>query len=141
MPVPTGNVPFIYWGPMLPVSGSETYSSTTDSNGNVELKASISFVPAANVSIAASYSGDTNYPSAGGGGLANITVTGSDFALIPSLSSVPAIPGESGFLQIFIQGQSNYTGTINFVEFVRWVAKRLRAVSIRLLLPGPEQPV
>jgi len=97
VPVPTGSVPFIYWGPMTPVVGTETYSTITDSSGNVALQASITFVPAADVSIAASYAGDSNYPSAGGGGLANITVTGSDFALSegsgPSLT-VP--PGESG---------------------------------------------
>jgi plastocyanin len=113
VPVPTGTVPFIYWGPMLPVSGTETYTTTADSNGNVELKASITFVPAGNTSITANYNGDSNYPSAGGGGLTDITVTGSDFALIPSLSSVPAAAGESGFLQIYVLGQSNYTGTIN----------------------------
>jgi hypothetical protein len=113
-PVPTGTVPFIYWGPMSPVSGTETYTTTTDSNGNVEMQASITFVPVANVSIAASYNGDSNYPAAGGGGLSDIIVTGSDFVLLPSLSSVPAIPGESGFVQIYIQGQSNYSGTINF---------------------------
>jgi hypothetical protein len=113
-PVPTGTVPFIYWGPMSAVSGTETYTTTTDSNGNVELQASITFVPVANVSIAASYNGDSNYPAAGGGGLSDIIVTGSDFVLLPSLSSVPAIPGESGFVQIYIQGQSNYSGTVNF---------------------------
>jgi hypothetical protein len=113
-PAPGGTVPFIYWGPMSPVSGTETYTTTTDSNGNVELQASITFVPGANVSIAASYNGDSNYPAAGGGGLSDIIVTGSDFALIPSLSSVPVIPGESGFVQIYIQGQSNYSGTLNF---------------------------
>ena len=113
-PVPTGTVPFIYWGPMSPVSGTETYTTTTDSNGNVELEASITFVPVANVTIAASYNGDSNYPAAGGGGLSDIIVTGSDFALVPSLSSIPAIPGESSFVQIYIQGQSNYSGTVNF---------------------------
>jgi len=113
-PVPTGTVPFIYWGPMSPVSGTETYTTTTDSNGNVELQASLTFVPVANVTIAASYNGDSNYPAAGGGGLSDITVTGSDFALIPTSSSVPASPGGSGFVQIYIQGQSSYSGTINF---------------------------
>jgi hypothetical protein len=113
-PVPTGTVPFIYWGPMSPVSGTETYTTTTDSNGNVELQASITFVPMANVTIAASYNGDSNYPAAGGGGLSDIIVTGSDFALIPASSSVPASPGASGFVQIYIEGQSSYSGTINF---------------------------
>lgn len=65
VPVPTGPVPFINWGPMTPVAGTETYATVTDSNGNVALQASLTFVPAPNVSIAASYAGDANYPSAG----------------------------------------------------------------------------
>jgi hypothetical protein len=99
---------------MTPVSGTETYTTTTDSNGNVELQASITFVPMANVTLAANYNGDSNYPAAGGSGLSDIIVTGNDFALTPASSSVPAIRGESGFVQIYIQGQSSYSGTINF---------------------------
>ena len=114
VPVPTGPVPFIYWGPMLGVAGTETYSTITDSNGNVSLQASLTFVPAASASIAASYAGDSNYPSAGGGGLVNITVTGSDFALVPSGTSATVTPGAAGVFEIYVQGQSNYAGTINF---------------------------
>lgn len=113
-PLPTGNVAFIYWGPMSPVNGTESYSSTTDANGNVVLQASLTFVPPGNVSIAATYNGDANYPAAGGGGLTDITVTGSDFALIPSTSSLNVTPGGGGTVSIFIAGQSNYAGTISF---------------------------
>jgi hypothetical protein len=67
------------------------------------------------VSIAASYAGDSNYPSNGGGGLANITVTGTDFALVPGASpSLITHPGEAGGVLLFVQGQSNYNLTINF---------------------------
>jgi hypothetical protein len=114
VPVPTGTVPFIYWGPMSPVAGNETYSATTDSNGNVALRASLTFVPGASTSIAATYNGDSNYPSAAGGGLVDITVTGSDFALVPSLSSLTINPGGGGVVLLYVQGQSSYSGTINF---------------------------
>lgn len=114
VPVPTGTVPFMNWGPMTPFAGTETYSTITDSNGNVVLQASLTFVPAASVSVTASYAGDSNYPSAGGGGLTDITVTGNDFALIPESSSITVPPGGGGSFWINVQGQSNYTGTISF---------------------------
>jgi hypothetical protein len=113
-PLPTGNVAFIYWGPMSPVNGTETYSNTTDANGNIVLQASMTFVPAGNVSIGASYNGDANYPAAAGGGLTDITVTGSDFGLIPSTSSLNVTRGGGGTVLIYIVGQSNYAGTISF---------------------------
>jgi hypothetical protein len=115
-PVPTGTIPFIYWGPGTLVNGTETYTTTTDSSGNVVLQASITFVPPANASVAASYQGDMNYPPVAGGGLANITVTGSDFALIPNATSVTLSPGQQNGLSIFVLPQSNYNGTINFAS-------------------------
>jgi Pro-kumamolisin, activation domain/Bacterial Ig-like domain (group 3) len=113
-PVPTGNVAFIYWGPMSPVNGTETYATSTDANGNVVLQASMTFVAVGGVSITASYNGDANYPAAAGGGLTDITVTGSDFALIPSTSSLNVMRGGGGTVLIYIAGQSNYVGTISF---------------------------
>jgi hypothetical protein len=114
VPIPTGTVPFVNWGPMTSINGTETYSQATDSNGNVVLQASMTFVPAANVEVGASYGGDANYPSAGGGGLSEVTVTGSDFALIPMQNSITLSPGQQSGFSIFVQGQSNYNGTINF---------------------------
>jgi hypothetical protein len=114
VPVPTGTVPFIYWGPMTPVVGTETYSATTDSNGNVALQASLTFTPTADVNIASSYNGDSNYPSASGGGLANVVVTGSDFALIPMSSSITLSPGQQGQILMYVYGQSSFNGTVNF---------------------------
>ena len=114
VPVPTGTVPLINWGPMTSIGGTETYSTVTDSNGNVALQASVTFVPTANTDVAASYGGDSNYPSAGPGGSANITVTGSDFALVPTSSSLTVSRGGQGQLAIFVQGQSSYTGSITF---------------------------
>jgi len=114
VPIPTGTVPFVNWGPMTSINGTETYSQTTDSNGNVVLVASMTFVPAANVEVTANYGGDANYPSAAGGGLSEITVTGSDFALIPMQNSITLSPGQQSGFSIFVQAQSNYNGTITF---------------------------
>ena len=116
VPTPTGTVPFINWGPLTPIVGTETYTTITDSTGNVALQASITFVPAANVEVGASYAGDTNYPSAGGGGLTFVTVTGSDFTLIPMSTSITLSPGQHNGFLVFVQGQSNYNGTINFTS-------------------------
>jgi len=114
VPVPTGPVPFINWGPMTSVPGNETYSTITDSDGNVALQASLTFVPTANFSITASYGGDQNYPAAAGGGLTDVSVTGSDFSLVPTGNSVTLSPGQQSGFQIFVQTQANYSGTINF---------------------------
>jgi len=113
VPVPTGAVPFINWGSMTQISGTETYSTVTDSNGNVALQASLSFMPAASVSVAANYAGDSNYPAASGVAV-DITVTGSDFALVPSQSSLTVAHGGLGQLAMYVQGQSSYAGSITF---------------------------
>ena len=113
VPVPTGTVPFINWGPMTQISGTETYSTVTDSNGNVALQASLTFVPTASVSVSANYAGDSNYPAATGVAL-NIAVTGSDFSLVPSQSSLTVAQGGTGQLAIYVQGQSSYAGSITF---------------------------
>lgn len=114
VPVPTGPVPFINWGPMTPVTGTETYSTIADSSGNVALQASLTFVPASSMNVGASYAGDANYPSAAGGGLIYVTVTGSDFILLPIQDSVTLSPGQQNGFSIYVQGQSTYNGTINF---------------------------
>ena len=114
VPVPTGTVPFINWGPMTAIRGTEAYSTVTDSNGNVALQASFSFVPVASGGVSASYSGDSNYPAVSGGGLVSITVTGSDFALVPNQSSLTVARGSSAQFTIFVQGQLSYAGIITF---------------------------
>jgi subtilase family serine protease len=113
VPVPTGTVSFLNWGPMTPISGTETYSTITDSNGNVALQASLSFVPGASVGVSASYGGDSNYPAASGGPV-SISVTGSDFVLVPNQPSLTVARGDSALFTIFVQGQSNYAGIITF---------------------------
>jgi hypothetical protein len=110
---PTGTVPFINFGPMTPIGGTETYSTVTDSTGNVALQASVSFVPAASVTVFANYDGDSNYPAAGGS-FSNIIVTGSDYALVANSSSLKVGRGGKGQMPIYVQGQSSYAGSITF---------------------------
>jgi subtilase family serine protease len=89
VPAPSGTVQFIYYPSTELVTGNTTYSAIADSNGNVALQASITFTPPASVNIAATYAGDSNYPAAqNGSGLEDVTVTGNDFALLPSVSSI-----------------------------------------------------
>jgi subtilase family serine protease len=118
VPVPSGPVSFTYYTPATgqPVGGTTTYSPTTDSSGNVALQATVTFIPIPDSIIALSYNGDNNYPPAyQSGGGAQITVTGSDFAIVPLSSSVSVPQGTPAYVQFAIQGQSNYTGTINFL--------------------------
>jgi plastocyanin len=113
VPAPTGTVPFINWGPMIPIAGTETYTTVTDSNGNLALQASLNFVTATSVNVSASYAGDSNYPAASGAPI-NIAVTGSDFVLVPNQSSITVTRGSTGLLAIYVQGQSSYVGSISF---------------------------
>jgi len=118
VPVPTGPISFYYYSPptTVPIGGSEAYSTTTDSNGNVALQATLTFVPIPDSIIGVTYNGDSNYPQAlfSGPG-AQITVTGTDFALIAGSPSITvSTPGAQGSVQLFIEGQSGYNGTINF---------------------------
>jgi len=111
---PTGTVAFS-GGTAGAISGTVSYATVTDANGNLDLQAKITFNPTVNDSFVAAYSGDANYPlSQGSSG--NVTVTGSDFALFATASSVTVIRGGQGGEQLQIGGQSNYTGTINFTS-------------------------
>ncbi len=114
VPPPTGSVSFYYYGSSVPLQGTVTYSPTSDSNGNVVLQASLTFVPPANMSIAAQFNGDSNYPAASGSGLEDLSVTGTDFSLIPSLPSVSTVPGVPGIVQIYVLAQSSFAGTVAF---------------------------
>src|SRR5438874_11118376 len=105
---PTGTVAFS-GGTAGAISGTVSYATVTDANGNLDLQAKITFNPTVNDSFVAAYSGDANYPlSQGSSG--NVTVTGSDFALFATASSVTVIRGGQGGEQLQIGGQSNYTG-------------------------------
>jgi hypothetical protein len=110
-PEPSGTVQFL--GNSLPLSGTETYQNVTGDNGGPALQASFTFVPQVNENIVATYSGDNNYPATNGLG-GNLTVVGSDFSLNPTPPSITVNPGQQQGEMIFVYGQSNYVGTINF---------------------------
>jgi hypothetical protein len=114
VPVPGGTVSFMDWLTGIAVTGTPTYSSTTDSSGNVAFQASLTFIPQANMTIAASYGGDSNYPSASWVVGNGITIAGSDFALVPFSSSINVTQGGTNSLTLFIEGQSAYSGIVNF---------------------------
>jgi Pro-kumamolisin, activation domain/Bacterial Ig-like domain (group 3) len=116
VPVPTGSVNFYFYGSSVPLPGTVTYTPTIDPNGNVALQASLTFIPPANMSIAAQFNGDANYPAASGSGLEDLFVSGSDFALTPSLPSVSTVPGVPGILQLYVLGQSSFSGAVAFAS-------------------------
>ncbi len=113
-PTPTGSVSFYYYGSSAPLPGTVTYSPTTDVNGNVVLQASLTFIPPADMSVAAQFNGDASYPAASGSGLEDISVNGTDFSLMSSLPSVSTAPGASGMQQIYVLGQLSFAGTVTF---------------------------
>ncbi len=112
-PVPGGAVSFVDWLTGVPLAGNVNYSASTDAGGNVVMLAALTFVPPATMTIGASYGGDANYPPTSWA-IANVTVIGSDFALALSSPSISVSLGGQNFVNLFIQGQSGYNGTINF---------------------------
>ncbi|PYX09418.1 MAG: hypothetical protein DMG88_07185 [Acidobacteria bacterium] len=111
---PTGTVAFS-GGTAGAISGTVSYATVTDANGNLDLQAKITFNPTVDDSFVAAYSGDSNYPSSQGSS-ANVTVTGNDFGLFATALTVTVIRGGQGGEQLQIGGQSNYAGTINFTS-------------------------
>ena len=102
-PLPTGTVTFTSSSGVIP--GTITYSTVTDPNtGNPDLQASITMIAAFSDSFSAQYTGDTNYPaSSGATGL--VTVSGTDFALIPPSSAITVIRGSyvQGYFTVGVQ--------------------------------------
>jgi hypothetical protein len=110
---PTGTVTFENVTGPSP-TGTVTYTPITDTNGNSALQASITFIPPRNrMVVLAEYSGDPNYQSSDSTS-STILVTGNDFNIIPTTSNATTIPGEPATQQLIIDGQSAYSGTINF---------------------------
>lgn len=111
---PTGTVNFLsdYGGQTLP--GKVTLTPVTDENGNSALQATLSYVPTSNhSSFAAFYSGDSNYLDTGAGPYA-IVVAGSDFSFNPQAKSTVVSPGQTVVMDLIIDGQLDYNGTIKF---------------------------
>ncbi len=114
VPAPTGSVTFYETDPvnLSSVSGTETYTTTTDSQGNVVLQATLTFTPAVDETIGATFNGDQSYPATLGDTV-QIIVTGSDFSIFPQAPSLTVVVSEKGSIQMLIAGQSNYSSTIN----------------------------
>jgi hypothetical protein len=116
VPVPTGSVTFSEYSPVgtASISGTETYTTTTDAQGNVVLQATITFTPLIDEVLGATYGGDQNYPAQGSGNGTQITVTGSGFSIYPQPPTLTLVPGQAGEMNLIVAGQSNYAGAINF---------------------------
>lgn len=110
---PTGTVTFQFQGNNTGLSGTTTYQTVTDASGNPSLQATFVFTPSADGDLIALYSGDANYPQ-NFSNQVNLTVTGNDFSLAANSASVSVLPGNQAGMEIFVLGQSNYSGTINF---------------------------
>ncbi len=108
----TGTVSFISQLTGVAIPGTPTYTQITDGSGNLEMKAVFSYTPTASDSVSASYSGDTNYPAATSGGVP-VIVSGSDFTLSVSPSSLSVQPSQGGSLSVPVGFQST-TAAVTF---------------------------
>jgi hypothetical protein len=108
---PTGTVTF--GTPPGTVSGLSA-TPVTDGNGNSALQVTESYIPSVNnVTVAAQYSGDTNY-SPSGSTQVFITVAGNDFLFTAQQGPLILTAGQTGEIGLTVDGQSGYSGTINF---------------------------
>lgn len=108
---PTGTVSFLSQLAGSAIPGNPTYTQVTDGNGNEALQAVFSYTPAASDTVAANYSGDTQYPSANSGNV-QVVVSGTDFTFSVSPDSVSVIPGQSATLKAPVGLQSNAAAVI-----------------------------
>ena len=77
-----------------------------DNNGNNDLQATVTFVPAGSDSFAAQFSGDSNYPAAKGL-TGTVSVVGADFSLLwPEQNSATVAPGQGVQLSLGVVMQS-----------------------------------
>jgi hypothetical protein len=112
-PVLTGGVSFTDSSTGVAIPGTVILSPGTDTNGNPDLQASITYAPPANQSVRAAYAGDPNYGQASG--YTSVTVTGTDFFLgVASSFTVPS--GQAATVYVFVEGQTGYNGTISFTQ-------------------------
>ncbi|MGO8795470.1 MAG: Ig-like domain repeat protein [Candidatus Sulfotelmatobacter sp.] len=118
-PTPSGHVFFFETtddGNITAVPGTVTYVQTTDSNGNAELQASVSFVPPTfTTQVQAQYAQDLLFQP-GNSNLVTIVIAGNDFSVYAPVGALTAAPGQSVGGTINIYGESDYTGTINFAS-------------------------
>jgi hypothetical protein len=89
-----------------PISGTISYTPTTDSFGNFALRASISFVPQFSSFAAALFNGDSNYFQSGSTTL-NVNVNIPDFSLSANLLTSSITAGNSAMATITVTPASN----------------------------------
>jgi hypothetical protein len=112
--VPTGTVTFVDDYTAKALTGNVVLTPITDSKGDSALQAVLTLVPPHNTFTAyAQYSGDINYLQSSSN-LVNIAVAGTDFAFYSSTATMFIARGSSNSLILTVDGQSGYTGTVNF---------------------------
>jgi Pro-kumamolisin, activation domain/Bacterial Ig-like domain (group 3) len=111
---PSGTVDFTNAASGQSVGGTTTYTTFNDGGGNPTLQATFKFTPNANVSVNASYKGDSNYLGALNFGTGSVVVNGTDYSLSADRPSVTVFHGSQVSLNITISGQSNYNSALTF---------------------------
>ncbi|MHB8527365.1 MAG: Ig-like domain repeat protein [Candidatus Acidiferrales bacterium] len=93
------------------ITNPVTTSVASDSAGNWELQATMTFTPKQSEVVFANYSGDSNYEAASGGGFF-ITVTIPDFSVSTGTAPLVITAGQTGTETLTITPMSNYTSTV-----------------------------
>jgi len=94
-----------------PIPGTVSYTPIVDSSGNLELRASISFVPQSSSFAAAIFNGDLNYFESGSTTL-NISVNIPDFGLSANLSASSITAGNSATATVTVTPTSNASSPV-----------------------------
>jgi hypothetical protein len=94
-----------------PILGTVSYAPTTDSSGNLALRASISFVPQFSSFAAALFNGDSNYFQSGSTTL-DVNVNIPDFSLSGSVPTSPITAGSSAMVAITVTPASNASSPV-----------------------------
>jgi plastocyanin len=97
---PTGTLT-ISSGTYGQLPGTPTYKTFVDQNGNMDLEATLTYTISVSDNFTVAYSGDSNYPNAfTGSGL--ITVTGSDFNLTFTQTTLNVVPGQGAGVNLIV---------------------------------------
>ena len=101
---PTGTFSFIsrFYGQL---AGTPVYTTVKDQNGNLGLQASLSYPINFEDSFSVQYSGDSNYPN-NSSISSGVTVSGNDFGLTLSQTSLTVLKGQFGSLDMVVGVQS-----------------------------------
>ena len=107
-PAPTGQITFFpsYDQPM----NATMQSAGTDTNGNVQLTATVTFTPQTTEGVNARYAGDNNFNSATSGGT-YLQVTTPDFS-VATPAPIVIMAGQTGMATLNITPLSNLSSTV-----------------------------